>query len=86
MFDYDEISKDDLISYYTIDLSLCKCAITLEQEINMIPAKESINYPGKLYIKYQITEPGQEIFKSKEFNIDTLLVHIESFENIIPSN
>ena len=40
LFDYDKISKDDIISYYTIDLSLCKCGITFEQEINMIPAKE----------------------------------------------
>ena len=86
LIDYDKISKDDLISFYTFDLSKLEYGVTIEQEIDMIPANKSISHPGKISIAYQITRPGQQIFYSEKFNVDTLNCYIESVQNIIPGS
>ena len=86
LIDYDKLSKDDLISFYTIDLSQCDYGITFEEEIIMEPANSSINSPGILYVIYQITEPGQEIFNSKKFDVDRLTCYIESIEDYVPGS
>ena len=86
LFDYDKMSKDDLISYYKIDLSQCEYGTTFEKEIKMTPFDSSIYNPGVLHIKYQITEPGQEIFNSKQFTVDKLTCYLESVKDIIPND
>ena len=83
LFDYDKMSKDDIISFHTIDLSQCEFGINKEDTIKMKPANSSINYPGILYIMYQITRPGQQIFNSEKFMVDKLTCFIESIDNII---
>ena len=55
LFDYDKLSKDDLISNYQIDLSKCEYGTIFEGDISMHPTNSSINYPGEIKIKYQIT-------------------------------
>jgi hypothetical protein len=82
LIDYDKISKDDIISFYTIDLSQCEYGINIEKEIRMKPAKSNINYPGTISIVYQITKPGQQIFNSEKFNVDKLTCYIESIQSI----
>ena len=86
LYDYDKLSKDDLISTYILDLSQCEYGTNFEGEINMKPASSSIHSPGVLNIKYQITAPGQEIFNSQNFNVDTLTCYIERFQDIIPGD
>ena len=81
LIDYDKISKDDLISYYTIDLSESEYGVNVEEEIEMKPASSSIYRPGKLFIIYQITQPGQQIFNSEKFDVDILNCHIENIQN-----
>ena len=82
LIDYDKISKDDIISFYTIDLSQCEYGINIEKEIRMKPAKSNINYPGTISIVYQITKPGQQIFNSEKFNVDKLTCYIETIQSI----
>ena len=82
LIDYDKITKDDIISFYTIDLSQCEYGINIEEEIKMKPAKSNINNPGTISIIYQITKPGQQIFNSEKFMVDRLTCYIESIQNI----
>jgi len=83
LYDYDKLSKDDIISKYTINLAEIIYGETYEKELNMIPCNSSITKPGTISVIYQVTEPGQTIFVSKPFNINILKCYIHSFENII---
>jgi hypothetical protein len=78
------MSKDDIISFHTIDLSKCEYGINIEETVKMKPANSSINCPGNLYIMYQITRPGQQIFNSEKFMVDKLTCYIEGIQNIAP--
>ena len=82
LIDYDKITKDDIISYYTFDLSKCEYGVTFEEEISLIPAKSTIYNPGSMSIVYQITKPGQQIFSNEKFNVDKLTCYLESVQNI----
>jgi hypothetical protein len=82
LYDYDLLSKDDIISTYTLDLSKLEFGITKEEEWKMIPYSSSITKPGIISVKYQITEPSQRIFESNKFEINKLTCYIHSFENI----
>ena len=84
LWDHDKITKDDLISYYTIDLSECLYGINHEEKINMIPFNDSIYEPGEISIFYQITKPRQQIFNNEGFDVDTLNCYLEKIEGIIP--
>ena len=83
LYDYDKLTKDDIISEYTIDLSKLEYGIVKEEEVRMNPYSSSIRNPGIIELKYQITQPCQEIFVSKKFEINTLKCYIYGFENTI---
>ena len=87
LWDYDKLSKDDAISYYTIDLSESEYGIIIKKDIKMIPADSSIYRPGDLSIIYQITRPGQQIFTNPEkFMVDKLTCYLESISDIPKGN
>ena len=83
LYDYDKLTKDDIISFYNIDLSRIKYGITYEENLEMKPYSSSIKNPGSISVIYQVTEPNQTIFDSKEFKVNELKVYIDSFENNI---
>ena len=84
LYDYDKLTKDDIISEYIIDLSKVEFGITKEEIIDMKPFSSTIKRPGKISVIYQITEPNQEIFISHKFEVNYLKCYIQSFENAIP--
>jgi hypothetical protein len=84
LLDYDKLSKDDIISQYTIDLSKLEFGITKEEELRMTPYSSKIEKPGTISVIYQITEPNQDIFISRPFLVNILKCYIISFENTIP--
>ena len=86
LYDYDKLSKDDIISKYTINLNEINYGQTYEKDLNMIPNNSSITKPGIISVIYQVTEPGQSIFVSNIFQINILQCYIYSFENIIEGN
>ena len=77
-------SKNVIISYYTIDLEKCDFGIKKEEALNMVQYSPSVDYPGKIYIIYQIAKPCQEIFVSERFEVDIFTCYVESFETAIP--
>ena len=83
LYDYDKLSKNDIISYYTFKISELEFGITKEEELKMIPYSSSIKKPGIISVIYQVTEPCQKIFESKQFEINKLKCYIHSFDNII---
>ena len=81
LYDYDKVSKDDIISFYNLDLSKIKYGFTYEEILKMNPYSSSIKNPGDISVIYQVTEPNQAIFFSKEFAVNELKVYIIGFEN-----
>ena len=76
-------SKDQIISYYLINLKDCDFGITKEEELKMMKNSSSVDNPGNISVTYQIAKPCQEIFFSEKFNVDKITCFIQSFENAI---